>query len=69
MFASDIGNLLSEDVPFAASYFDSEHSRMFSLRSRPGGLNVSLIAERYNGGGHEHAAGFKVDRDHDLAKA
>jgi oligoribonuclease NrnB/cAMP/cGMP phosphodiesterase (DHH superfamily) len=69
MFASDIGNLLSEDVPFAASYFDSEHSRMFSLRSRPGGLNVSLIAERYNGGGHEHAAGFKVDRDHDLAKS
>jgi oligoribonuclease NrnB/cAMP/cGMP phosphodiesterase (DHH superfamily) len=68
MFASDMGNLLSKDEPFAATYFDTNHSRMFSLRSSPQGINVAKIAEHYGGGGHEHAAGFKVDRDHRLAK-
>jgi nanoRNase/pAp phosphatase (c-di-AMP/oligoRNAs hydrolase) len=32
-------------------------------------MDVSAIALQYGGGGHEHAAGFKVDRDHELAKA
>ncbi len=33
-----------------------------SLRSR-GGLNVARIAERFGGGGHENAAGFKMKAD------
>ena len=27
------------------------------------------LAMQYGGGGHKHAAGFKVPRDHELAKA
>lgn len=33
-----------------------------SLRSR-GGLNVARIAEKFGGGGHENAAGFKITAD------
>lgn len=33
-----------------------------SLRSR-GGLNVARIAEKFGGGGHENAAGFKIKAD------
>lgn len=60
MFASDIGNLLSEGQPFAASYYDSPTGRKFSLRSKSNGLDVSLIAKNYGGGGHARAAGFEM---------
>ena len=33
------------------------------------GLDVSAIAAQYGGGGHARAAGFKVPRDHELARA
>lgn len=56
-----------DDVPFAASYMDGPQGRSFSLRSRPGGADVSLIAAQYGGGGHVHAAGFKVPWGHALA--
>lgn len=48
--------------PFAACYWDSPKGVVFSLRSAWGGADVSEIAKRYGGGGHEHAAGFRVDR-------
>jgi oligoribonuclease NrnB/cAMP/cGMP phosphodiesterase (DHH superfamily) len=67
--ASDAGHFMNEGVPFAATYFDTEQRRCFSLRSRPDGADVSLIAGQYGGGGHKHAAGFSVPRDHDLARA
>lgn len=67
--ASDGGHLLGQGEPFAATYYDTETCRIFSLRSGPDGLDVSLIAAHYGGGGHKHAAGFKVSRDHQLAKA
>jgi len=67
--ASDAGHLLGQGEPFAACYWDTETHRVFSLRSRPEGLDVSLIAGQYDGGGHKHAAGFKVSRDHALARA
>jgi len=41
---------------------------VFSLRSQEGGIDVSEIAIKFGGGGHKHAAGFKVDRNHILAK-
>lgn len=66
--ASDSGHMLGEGVPFAATYFDTEKRRCFSLRSRPDGADVSLIAGQYGGGGHKHAAGFSVPRDHYLAR-
>jgi oligoribonuclease NrnB/cAMP/cGMP phosphodiesterase (DHH superfamily) len=67
IYASDIGNILAKDQPFSATYYDTAKSRCFSLRSVPGGLDVSDIAKAYNGGGHKHAAGFKVERGHPLA--
>ena len=57
---SEIGHILSKNEPFAASYFDLGGYRIFSLRSSKEGLNVAEIAEKYNGGGHEHASGFRV---------
>lgn len=68
--ASDVGNVLSHDAPFAATYYDTAEYRIFSLRSQKvGGVDVSSIALQYGGGGHANAAGFKVSRDHELAKA
>lgn len=61
LMASDGAGLLAEGKPFAASYFDAEHGRVFSLRSRgEDGIDVSQIAVSYGGGGHVHAAGFTV---------
>ena len=68
MYASEAGNKMSENHPFAGIYYDTAKHRVFSLRSRESGIDVSVIAASYGGGGHKHAAGFKVSRDHNLAK-
>lgn len=61
IFASEAGNILSEGEYFAAIYNDSGEERRFSLRSKEGGgIDVALIAQKYGGGGHKHAAGFSV---------
>jgi uncharacterized protein len=66
---SDAGHLMAQGEPFAACYWDAEGCRHFGLRSTDDGMDVSLIASMYGGGGHKNAAGFKVPRDHELAKA
>lgn len=63
---SEIGNILSEQSPFAIMYFDQKTCRNFSLRSsskNPNHVDVSAIAKLYGGGGHKHAAGFKQNID------
>ena len=67
--ASDAGHLMSQGEPFAACYLDGPEGRRFSLRSSADGLDVARIAEQYGGGGHPHAAGFTVPREHPLACA
>lgn len=67
--ASDAGHLMAQGEPFAACYWDTKDGRVFSLRSTDGGMDVSEIAKQYGGGGHVRASGFKVARDHELAKA
>lgn len=57
--ASDAAHLMAADAPFAACYFDRPDARVFSLRSRAGGADVSEIAALYGGGGHRNAAGFQ----------
>lgn len=57
---SDAGHLMAADAPFAACYWDTPEGRVFSLRSREDGADVSEIAKLYGGGGHKHAAGFRV---------
>lgn len=68
--SSDAGHIMAEHAPFAACYSDGPDGRHFSLRSRKGtGMDVSEIAKLYGGGGHANASGFKVGRDHELARA
>lgn len=71
MMASDAGMIMSATSCFAATYYDTEEHRVFSLRSNPAYPqwgDVSIVAAKYGGGGHKHAAGFRVPRDHKLAK-
>lgn len=59
--ASEVGHELAKDQLFAATYFDIKDGRVFSLRSSAEStIDVSAIAKEYGGGGHVHAAGFKV---------
>lgn len=66
--ASDAGHEMALGHPFAAVYWDTAEHRHFSLRSNDQGVDVSVIAAGYGGGGHRNAAGFKVPRDHPLAQ-
>jgi uncharacterized protein len=57
---SEIGGKLAESRPFGATWFDrADGKRVWSLRSREGGVDVSEVARRRGGGGHFHAAGFE----------
>lgn len=58
--SSDAGHILSENESFAACYWDTPDGRVFSLRSSEMGMDVSEIAKKYGGGGHAHAAGFRI---------
>lgn len=59
--ASDAANQLAEGNAFAACYYDNaDGRRVFSLRSKPEGLDVSVVAAAYGGGGHTRAAGFSM---------
>lgn len=57
---SEIVGELAENEPFAVGYFDTIDKRVFSLRSRKGGVDVSAIAKNHGGGGHPNAAGFTI---------
>lgn len=59
-FSSDAGHILDENEAFASTFYFDGKDYIFSLRSRDGGEDVSAIAKKYGGGGHFHAAGFKV---------
>jgi len=63
MYASDVGGKLAKGHAFAATYYDDAEGRRWSLRSTPEGADVSQIAEAFGGGGHKHAAGFRMTRD------
>jgi len=65
--SSDAGHILNDGQPFSACYSDTKDHRVFSLRSNDAGLDVSVIAAEYGGGGHRNASGFKVPRNHPLA--
>lgn len=68
-YASEVGHELcacpsfKDEQSFAATYYDVEDGRVFSLRSAPDGADVSAVAAQYGGGGHFHASGFKVSRE------
>ena len=60
VWASDAAHLLAQGHPFAACFWIDGEQIAFSLRSTTYGLDVSEIAKRFGGGGHQHAAGFKL---------
>lgn len=64
--ASDLGEELARGEPFAAVWWQEPAKVVFSLRSEKGGLDVSEIAKKFGGGGHEHAAGFSIDGMEDI---
>ncbi len=60
-FASEVGEYLSRQAPFSATYVDLNNKRVFSLRSNPiDGVHVGKVAKLYGGGGHPGAAGFSM---------
>ena len=62
---SEIAHELIGDYPFAAVYYDvKDNKRVFQLRSKEGGIDVSEIAKLYGGGGHRAAAGFTIQIGH-----
>lgn len=61
MLTSEIAGALAKERPFGVCWFeDAEIHRVYSLRSDEGGVDVAEIAKTYGGGGHKHAAGFRV---------
>jgi uncharacterized protein len=60
IWASDAGHIMAQGNPFAACFWIDGDKIAFSLRSTPDGLDVSEIAKQFGGGGHKHAAGFKL---------
>lgn len=63
LMSSEAGHILAAGEPFAACYMDTKAGRVFSLRSREDGVDVSEIAKLYGGGGHKPAAGFQIKHE------
>jgi len=61
-WSSDAGHIMAKNEPFAACYWDTPEGRVYSLRSTDNGMDVAKIAEQFGGGGHAHAAGFRIPR-------
>lgn len=58
---SEIAGELAKGRPFGATYFtDGLGRRVYSLRSREGGVDVAKVAAKFGGGGHAASAGFST---------
>ena len=61
VMTSEIAGELAKDRPFGVCWFERKDGRrIFSLRSREGGVDVSEVAKKFGGGGHPAAAGYEV---------
>ncbi len=60
VMTSQIGERLCKGYPFCIIWHQRNGRRYFSLRSKPGTVDVSAIASRHGGGGHVNAAGFSI---------
>ncbi|MDM8546467.1 DHHA1 domain-containing protein [Candidatus Venteria ishoeyi] len=63
VLSSELLHRLGENQPFAAGYSEVGLERRWSLRSTEEGVNVAEVAQRFGGGGHQHAAGFRTELD------
>jgi oligoribonuclease NrnB/cAMP/cGMP phosphodiesterase (DHH superfamily) len=66
-YASDAGSILAKGHPFAVTFYISDGYANFSLRSSDEGEDVSKIAEKFGGGGHRNAAGFRIKRSEGMS--
>lgn len=58
---SDAGHKMAAAANgISACYWDTPEGRVFSLRSTDDGPDCQALAVKYGGGGHKHAAGFRV---------
>lgn len=61
---SEVGEALSSRASYAEMWVMDENKgkEIHSLRSKsPDGADVSVIAARFGGGGHKHAAGYSIE--------
>lgn len=66
---SDIGNkLLNEITDFSCIWHYQNDKTYYSLRSTENKIDVSKIAEKYNGGGHRNASGIIINGYHQFQK-
>jgi oligoribonuclease NrnB/cAMP/cGMP phosphodiesterase (DHH superfamily) len=66
LYHSEVATALAADRPFGVVWRMRRKGVYVSLRSAPDGINVAQLAQRYGGGGHEHASGFLVAKLEDL---
>ena len=60
IFISEIGHeLVKRDPPFGIIWYKDGNKIKVSLRGN-GSIDLTKIAEKYGGGGHKNAAGFKL---------
>jgi len=59
-FQSEVAAELALTADYAAAYYFDGEAYKFSLRSKEGGDDVSLIAAKFGGGGHKNASGFLI---------
>lgn len=62
IFVSEIGHLLCEYSPVTIIWYQSGDEKRVSLRS-DGSVDVSVLAEKYGGGGHREAAAFRIEKN------
>lgn len=59
---SELGHVMAIDRSFSVMYWDCSEYHNVSLRGHKDGVDVSLIAESFGGGGHKAAAGYKLKK-------
>ena len=59
-FQSEIAAELALTADYAAAYYFDGDAYKFSLRSKDGGEDVSVVASKFGGGGHKNASGFRI---------
>jgi oligoribonuclease NrnB/cAMP/cGMP phosphodiesterase (DHH superfamily) len=64
-YASELGNKLAEKSGVCGLVYSFDGSRnewQYSFRSIDSGIDVSVVAKRYGGGGHRNAAGCATEK-------
>jgi oligoribonuclease NrnB/cAMP/cGMP phosphodiesterase (DHH superfamily) len=60
IYSSEAGNIMSKNEKFAVCYTYVKDGVILSMRSQPEGMDVSIIASTFGGGGHFAASGCKI---------